>query len=184
MKENSQGRVYQSISNSDGITVVIWRNPPAGKYSLGEIAQGIEETGELRRLAEQRGKNGDFITRTGVTVDSSRDFYMYVDDSEGRLMICSRHLSDSDIKTVYLDLVHEMVHMFQLDEGRNLFDRRHRYVNRPTEREAYRIAVAEGRKVGMTEAELFEYLYVDWISSSDHRKLAGYVGVRVPDDSG
>jgi hypothetical protein len=77
----------------------------------------------------------------------------------------------------FLDLVHETVHMFQLDSGMNLFDKRYRYIDRPTELEAYETAVAEGKKLNMTDGELFDYLAVDWVSDSDHPALAEKLGV-------
>ena len=39
---------------------------------------------------------------------------------------------------------------------------------------------AEGRRLGMTERELFEYLKVEWMDEGELRRLARNVGVKVP----
>jgi len=72
---------------------------------------------------------------------------------------------------LYLDVIHELVHIKQFLQGRNLFDSKYSYVDRPTEIEAYRCCVEEARKIGMSEAAIAEYLYVEWISRADHARL-------------
>jgi uncharacterized protein YdbL (DUF1318 family) len=50
-------------------------------------------------------------------------------------------------------------------------------VDRPTELEAYKITLDEARKIGMTEEEIEDYLYVEWITKKEHKKLAKTLGV-------
>ena len=44
--------------------------------------------------------------------------------------------------------------------------------------EAFANAVAEGRRIGMTDKELVEYLRTEWMSEDDLRKLATELGVK------
>ena len=50
-------------------------------------------------------------------------------------------------------------------------------MDRLTEIEAYRLAVEEAKRIGMTDNEIFEYLKAEWIRDSDLRKLALNLGV-------
>jgi alkylation response protein AidB-like acyl-CoA dehydrogenase len=67
-----------------------------------------------------------------------------------------------------------------LTEGKPLFDESYEYHERPTELEAYRYAVKEARKLGMSDDEIFEYLKVDWMEENQVRKLARTLGVNAP----
>jgi hypothetical protein len=168
---------WETIPCSGSIKVSILRNPAEGRHVLSDVVRGIEKLYDLKQLCAERGLDEEFIKNTSLLVDNSKEFYMYVDDEEKMLVTCGHHISDSDIRIVYLDFVHELVHIFQLYDGRELFDRKFSYVERPTELEAYELTVREGRKIGMTDGELFEYLKVDWIGERAHRKLARSVGV-------
>ncbi len=148
-----------------------------GEYQLGYVCAGLQSVAEVKKLLEERGLDEQFVIGTKVLVDDTRDFYMYVDDREKRLVACLGHIRDSEQKTVYLDFLHELVHIFQLYDGRNLYDRRYKYVRRSTEIEAYSVAVNEGRRMGMSEKELMDYLLVEWISEDEHRELAESVGI-------
>ena len=77
--------------------------------------------------------------------------YMFVNSANGHLVISSRYLNSGDKVDIYLDLIHELCHIKQLMEGRELFDGRYDYVDRPTEVEAYRYAVQEARRIGLSE---------------------------------
>jgi hypothetical protein len=50
-------------------------------------------------------------------------------------------------------------------------------VDRPTEIEAYRVAVDEARRIGLTEAEVVDYLKVEWVSEEDFHRFLVTLGV-------
>ena len=104
--------------------------------------------------------------------------YMWIDDRKGRVVVSADYLRNGEERSIFLDLVHELVHIRQHREGTDLWDERYAYVDRPTEVEAYRVAVAEARELGLTEEELCEYLYVPWCSSEEHARLCATLGVR------
>ncbi len=104
--------------------------------------------------------------------------YMFVNSANGHLVISSRYLSSGDKVDIYLDLIHELCHIKQLMEGRELFDERYDYVDRPTEVEAYQYAVQEARRMGLNEERICEYLKTEWMSDEDLKRLAKAVGVQ------
>jgi hypothetical protein len=114
----------------------------------------------------------EFVSRIG---------YMGVNDMDGTIIISADYLTNGDLRDIYLDVIHELVHVKQFREGRSLFDRRYKYIERATEIEAYRYAVEEARNIGMTDAEIFEYLKTEWMSRESHMRLAGTLKVEFKD---
>ena len=104
--------------------------------------------------------------------------YMFVNNSNGHLVISARYLNSGDKTDIYLDLIHELCHIKQLDEGQELFDSRYDYVDRPTEVEAYRYTVQEARRIGLSDERICQYLKTEWMSDKDLKRLAEAVGVR------
>ena len=111
----------------------------------------------------------EFTTRCG---------YMSVSEQDGHLIVSTYYLKNGDERDIYLDVIHELVHVKQFMEGKELFDEHFEYVRRPTEVEAYKYAVEEARKIGMTEEEIYEYLKTEWMSESDIKNLAKILGVK------
>jgi len=103
--------------------------------------------------------------------------YMYVDGSDGHLVISKGYLNNGNRTDIYLDLIHELCHVKQFMDGRELFDPRYDYVERPTEIEAYRYAVKEARRLGLSEERICCYLRTEWMSEYDFKRLAKSVNV-------
>ncbi len=103
--------------------------------------------------------------------------YMYVDGSDGHLVVSKNYLKNGNKTDIYLDLIHELCHVKQFMEGKELFDPRFEYVDRPTEIEAYRYAVQEARRIGLTEDRICCYLRTEWMSDEDYKRLAKSVDV-------
>ncbi len=103
--------------------------------------------------------------------------YMFVDSSNGHLVVSIRYLNSGDKVDIYLDLIHELCHVRQLMEGKELFDPRYSYVERPTEIEAYRYTVQEARRLGLSDERICEYLKTEWISNENLKSLAKAVNV-------
>ncbi len=106
--------------------------------------------------------------------------YMGVSDADGHLIVSAHYLKTGKPRDIYLDVVHELVHVRQFAEGKQLFPDGVGYADTPTEIEAYKHCLTEGRRLGMTDRELFEYLKVEWMSEKEVRKLARNVGVKAP----
>jgi hypothetical protein len=96
---------------------------------------------------------------------------------DGHLMISSNYLNNGDKVDIYLDLIHELVHVRQYMAGQELFDSHYTYSTRPTEIEAYRAAVREARRLGLSEPRICAYLKTEWMSDEDLKMLARALNV-------
>lgn len=103
--------------------------------------------------------------------------YMGVDNSDGHLMVNERYLNTGNKTDIYLDVVHELCHVKQWMEGRELFDPNYDYVDRPTEVEAYRYTVHEAKRLGLSEEQILVYLKTEWMSKQDLKRLVKNIGV-------
>ena len=156
--------------------IKINRNITPGDYSLSDIFDGLHKVDVLTKVFKTKEELDDVFLKTKVIVEES-DHYMYVKNEDGTVVIGFKHLTNSDSKILYLDIVHELVHVMQQRCGLDLYDKSYAYVDRPTEIEAYEIAVLEAKNLGMSEKEIFEYLHVEWITPEEHKRLATHVGL-------
>ena len=108
---------------------------------------------------------------------SSKFSYMSVSGEDGHLLVSTYYLSHGNERDIYLDIIHELVHVKQFMDGKELFDDRYAYVDRPTEIEAYEITVSEAKKIGMTNQEIIEYLKTEWMSDDDLSRLSSILNL-------
>jgi hypothetical protein len=101
--------------------------------------------------------------------------YMKV-DYDGRLLINPHYLGTGDFTDIYLDVIHELIHVKQVMNGKNC-NQKLRYVERPLEIEAYRTAVDEARALGLDENRILDYLESNLISAEELRQLAATLEV-------
>ena len=146
------------------------RSLPEGSYNLRDVFSGLDDVEPLIKGLGDSATLTQILDRTRVSL-KDEDGYMYVNDQDGSLVVGLDYLQSGEEAHLYLDVIHELVHVKQFLQGRNLFDRRYNYVDRPTEIEAYRCCVEEGRKIGMSDRAIAEYLYVEWITRADHARL-------------
>lgn len=104
--------------------------------------------------------------------------YMGVDAADGHLLINERYLNNGDKNDIYLDVIHELVHVRQWLEGKELFDPRYEYVDRPTEIEAYAYTVNEARKLGWSDERICRYLKTEWLNEEELKRLAKSITVK------
>src|SRR5207245_11055971 len=147
-----------------------------GTYHLEEIFEGLQNNDILLKIFRTKEELDDVFSKIKVIVDV-HSHYMHVNNADASIVIGLDHLKNSDKKILYLDIVHELVHVRQQRQGLDLYDKTYSYVDRPTEVEAYTISVQEARRLGMKDSEIFDYLHVEWITPDEHKKLASSVGV-------
>lgn len=141
----------------------------ASMHPFTEYFKGFEKVKAVREI---------FGDRTNEVLRGLRvelfwiDGYMWVSNRDGHLVVSVRYLNNGDKVDIYLDVIHELVHVRQFMEGEELFDERYDYVDRPTEIEAYRRTVEEARRLGLSEHRILEYLKTEWITDEDLKKLA------------
>jgi hypothetical protein len=149
-----------------------------GTYTIEEIFVNLKNAEILLKIFETKENLDDVFENICVIVNESTH-YMHVQNDDASIVIGKNHLRNSEKKILYLDIVHELVHVKQQRQGLDLYDKSYSYVDRPTEIEAYAIAVEEARRLGMNDAEIFDYLHVEWISHDEHKRLASRVGVLI-----
>lgn len=158
--------------------IKINRNVTSGNYSISDIFNGLKHSPILLEVFETQNELDDVFSKTIVIVEE-KDHYMFVKNEDATIVIGLNHLKKSDSKTLYLDIVHELVHVKQQRTGRDLYDKSYSYVDRPTEIEAYEVAVKEAKRLGMNDAEIIDYLFVEWITPEEHKRLASHVGLDI-----
>ncbi|HVP92218.1 MAG TPA: hypothetical protein VMS94_00600, partial [Acidobacteriota bacterium] len=109
-------------------------------HSFSEYFKGFENVEAVRRIF---GEETERVLRNLRVEFTWFPGYMFVDGQDGHIVISSRYLQNGDKVDIYLDLIHELVHVRQFMEGKQLFDSHYGYADRPTEVEAYRYAVQE-----------------------------------------
>jgi len=149
-----------------------------GHYSLEDIFENLKSVEILLKIFKSKDDLDEVFEKTVVIVDGS-SHYMHVKNEDASIVVGKDHLKNSEKKILYLDIIHELVHVKQQRQGLDLYDSSYHYVDRPTEVEAYEVAVEEARKLGMNDSEIFDYLHVEWISSDEHKRLASRVGVKI-----
>jgi hypothetical protein len=139
-----------------------------------EYFKGFEKVEAVRRIF---GEETEEVLRNLKIEFMGFGGYMGVDDATGHLMVNARYLSSGNRVDIYLDVIHELYHIKQFMQGKELFDNRYDYVERPTEIEAYRYTVQEARRLGLSDKRICEYLKTEWMSDSDLKRLAKVLGV-------
>ena len=166
------------MATESKLGVRIERKGPTRLLPFERFFRGFGDVPAVRELFGNQTRR--VLRNLKVEFFSARFGYMGTSDVDGHLLISTHHLSDSEFRTVYLDVVHELCHVNQFRRGKPLFYPKLSYVDAPSEIEAYRFTVKEGRRIGMTDRELFDYLTIEWIEPAELRRLARHTGVAVP----
>jgi hypothetical protein len=106
--------------------------------------------------------------------------YMRV-DWNGRLLINPHYFKNANFTDLYLDIIHELVHVNQVITGQEFQDELP-YVEKPTEIEAYQAAVDEARALGLDEKRILNYLDSDLINTEELMQLASTVGIKIENE--
>ncbi len=155
----------KAMPSGEGFGISIKREAMALPVTpFAEIFSGFEELEAVKRLFGQETKR--VISKLKVLMDSPVG-YLRVDGDTGDIIINPEYLRTGDEKHLYLDVLHELTHVKQFMEGKELYDRRYAYFERPTEIEAYKVAVEEARRIGMESKDIVEYLRVDWVTEDE-----------------
>ena len=156
---------------------VLNRKAPSGVYPLEDIVQGLEKSKSLQRLFASKQETARTVRSCQGEVRRF-DGYMWVNDENGRIIVSRAYLREGNEVHVYLDFLHEIVHVVQWRNGRELFDENYKYVDRPTEIEAYRVVVKEARSLGLSTEEIVEYLRVPWVTEEEFQRMLAHLGFR------
>jgi len=157
------------------LRVKIPREVPVMTYPFTDYFKGFENVEAVRRIFG--GETEKILSSLRVEFAGFRG-YMGVSNVDGHLLISAHYLREGDMIDIYLDIIHELVHVRQFMEGKELFDERFGYADRPTEIEAYRHAVEEARKLRLDDKRICRYLKTEWMSDEELKRLAAALGVK------
>ena len=147
--------------------IEIIRNATLQTCFFTDYFRGFEMIEAVKKIFGDNTQN--ILTRIRVEFTSAT-LYMRV-DHEGNLLVNPHYLNNGDFTDIYLDVIHELVHVKQAWNGKNS-DQAVSYVERPLEIEAYRAAVEEAKVLGWDENRIFAYLDSDLVNADELRQLA------------
>jgi hypothetical protein len=170
------------------------RSTPPGRFPLLKVFAGLERTVPFQKYPGDDRRTLGFARRTWAHVFDGPG-WMYVappktppeilaagfrmiETPKDVIVVSRSHLAHSPRMDVYLDVIHEFMHILQRKQGREIWpDRRIPYPDRPTEIEAYAFCVAEARRLGVPDSYLRDYLNVAWLRKPEYLRLLRNVGV-------
>jgi hypothetical protein len=179
-------RVFRPVTDS-----------PPGRFPLLKVFSGLDVTVPFRKYAGDDKRNLEIAEQTAALV-SDGPGWMYVappktppevlaggfrmfETRDDVIVVSRSYLANGPRMDVYLDVIHEFMHILQRKQGRDIWpSRKIPYVDRPTEIEAYAYSVAEARRLGVPDSYLRKYLHVPWIRRSEYLRLLRHLGVSAP----
>ncbi|MCW4009445.1 MAG: hypothetical protein NWF05_02345 [Candidatus Bathyarchaeota archaeon] len=128
--------------------------------------RGFETVDAVRRLFGEKTAQVLKELKVEFTHDT---IYMRVTD-DGRLLINPDYFQTGNPTDIYLDIIHELVHVKQVFEGKSS-NPKVSYVDRPLEIEAYGVTVNEAKSLNLSEERILDYLESELVKGADLRKL-------------
>jgi len=149
---------------------IVVRTLERGIHPYRSLLPRFEESPAARRIESPDTPLGPLLDSARVRIKPG-DGYLYVDVKMPAIVLIEGYYHQANPLDLYLDLVHELTHLRQLAEGKNLWEHSIPYVDRPTEIEGYAVAVEEGMRLGMDEDEVIRHLSNPWMSDTEVTRL-------------
>lgn len=173
------------------------RDLPPGRYPLLDVFHGLDRTlpfrkypGDDRSVLELArsshaevtdGPGWMYVAPRRTPIEVRQAGFRMVESPDDVIVVAREHLRSGSIAYLYLDIIHEFLHLLQRRQGRELWlGPKVPYVDRPTEVEAYAFSVVEARRLGASDGYLRKYLHVTWVRRSEYLRLLRHVGVAPP----
>jgi hypothetical protein len=141
-----------------------------GIHSYHAVVPFVEESPVMKFIARTIAQRKILLRLAKVWIKKAEG-YTFIDPSIPGIVLDGRYYRNGPQIDIYLDMLHELVHLKQLDEGMELWDPHLAYVDRPTEIEGYFVAVWEGRRLGMNEDQIKSHLQNPWMTWNDVDRL-------------
>ncbi len=160
------------------LQVKINRKAPAVSLQpFRDYFKGFENVGAVRAVFGD--KTESVLRNLKVSFISNRRMYMGIRDDDGNISVGTHHLKNSDLRILYLDIVHELFHIKQHMKDKEYFHKEHMkfmgnrslYYASPIEVPAYKHTVLEAERIGMPYEEITEYLKMGPVSQKVFRKF-------------
>jgi hypothetical protein len=147
------------------------RGLPCGDYVYRKLLPRIDESPVRRRIETSKTPFDRLVDNAIVRIKKRERGYCYVDVLVPAVTVSEHYYLNGNDLDLYLDLAHELTHLRQNLEGENIWEHSIPYVDRPTEIEAYAVAIEEGRRLGMTDADIMTHLSNPWMSKEEIARL-------------
>jgi hypothetical protein len=167
-------------TTEEQLHITIPRSVAVALYHFTDYFKGFEKVEAVKRIFGEDTEKA--LSELMVEFAGWRG-YMGVSDNDGHLIASASYLCTGDVTDIYLDIIHELVHVRQFREGKELFDSDYTYIERPTEIEAYGFAVQEARRLALSDERICEYLKPEWMSDKDLKRLAETMNVKCADST-
>jgi hypothetical protein len=141
-----------------------------GLHPYAEVLPRAAESPAMRRVAADPATRQALLSAARVRI-SLIPGYAFIDTRTPCICLSWVYYKIGTDLDLYLDMLHELTHLRQLQEGADLWDRRFSYVDRITEIEGYAVAVEEGRRLGMTGSDIARHLHNFWMSTNAVARL-------------
>ena len=148
----------------------VYRSLECGLHPYRNLLPRLEESPVARRIETAGMPLGPLLDDARVRIKEGESF-CFVDIHEPSIILFENYYREGNALDLYLDLAHELTHLRQHAEGRDLWDHDLHYVDRPTEIEGYAVAVEEGLRLGMTEGQIMKHLSNPWLSPAEVARL-------------
>ena len=140
------------------------KTPPGALQPFTDYFKGFEKVEAVRKVFGDETEA--VLARLKIGFISNRRMYMGIRDDDGNVAVGTYHLRHSTTRVLYLDIVHELFHIKQWMRDKEWFTEEHEkfmgnfslYWVSPIEVPAYKHAVKEAERLGMTPEEITEYL--------------------------
>ena len=149
---------------------VVNRALGCGMHPYRLLLPRFEESPAARRIETPAIPIGPLIDSARVKIKKGEG-YLYVDVKIPAITLIEDYYRRANPLDLYLDLAHELTHLRQLAEGRNIWDHSLHYVDRPTEIEGFAVAVEEGIRLGLTEEQVIQHLSNPWLDEEEVDRL-------------
>lgn len=146
------------------------RTLAAGTHPYRLFLPRFEESPAVRLIETPEFPIGPLLDDARVRIRAGEG-YLFVDVRIPAIILMEDYYHRANPLDLYLDLAHELTHLRQLAEGKDLWDHSLHYVDRPTEIEGFAVAVAEGIRLGMTEDQVLQHLSNPWLNEEEVMRL-------------
>jgi hypothetical protein len=150
------------------------RDLGAGTHRFRALLPGVWESPALERISPDPHRRRELLDSARVRIEAIRGF-CWIDETVPAIVLGEEYYRRGSARDLYLDLLHELTHLRQHRDGLDVWDERLPYPQRPTEVEAYAVAVVEGRRLGMSEAEVLAHLSNPWMTADEVQQLLANV---------
>jgi hypothetical protein len=149
---------------------LVIRTLSCGMHPYRSFLSNLEKSPVARRIEKPDMPLKSIIDAARVLIKPG-DGYVWVDVKIPAITLIEGYYRNGSPIDLYLDLAHELTHLRQLAEGKDLWDNSLHYVDRPTEIEGYAVAVEEGLRLGLKEDDIIRHLSNPWMNDSEVARL-------------